>query len=147
MTTNADRAAILTDALRAGLEGDRDTLARLYTDDVTAWTPTLAMSSASELIAELDRRDDAFSEIELDTIPLDVAGDYACVEWRVTMTHTGTLEIESSSLEPTGLEVTINGVTIAEFRGDRICSLRQYWDELSVFEQLGLIDDLSNESD
>jgi ketosteroid isomerase-like protein len=140
MTSNAGRAAIVIDALRAGLVGDRDTLARLYTDDVTAWTPTLAMSSASELIAELDRRDDAFSDIELDAVPLDVGGDYACVEWRVTMTHTGTLEIESSSIEPTGLEVTINGVTIAEFRGDRICSLRQYWDELSVFEQLGLID-------
>jgi hypothetical protein len=30
-------------------------------------------------------------------------------------------------------------VTVAEFRGDRICSLRQYWDELSLFEQLGLL--------
>jgi hypothetical protein len=27
----------------------------------------------------------------------------------------------------------------AEFRGDRICSLRQYWDELTVFDQLGLL--------
>ena len=27
--------------------------------------------------------------------------------------------------------------SVAEFRGDRICSLRQYWDELSVFDQLG----------
>jgi hypothetical protein len=29
---------------------------------------------------------------------------------------------------------------VAEFRDDRICSLRQYWDELSAYEQLGLFD-------
>lgn len=38
-------------------------------------------------------------------------------------------------VEPTGTRITLNGVTVAEFRGDRICSIRQYWDELAVFEQ------------
>jgi hypothetical protein len=37
--------------------------------------------------------------------------------------------------------VTFHGITVAEFLGDRICSLRQYWDELSVFDQLGLLPD------
>ncbi len=147
MSSNAERAAILTDALRAGLEGDRDTLARVYTDDVRAWTPALAMSSVVELMAEADRHDDAFSEVDLDVIPLDVGGDYACIEWRATMTHTGTLQLEDSAVEATGLEITINGVTVAEFRGDRICALRQYWDELSVFEQLGLVGDGPPEGD
>jgi hypothetical protein len=58
------------------------------------------------------------------------------------MTHSGALEIKDAAVvEPTGLRITVNGATIAEFRGDRICSLRQYWDELSVFEQLGLFAD------
>jgi len=35
--------------------------------------------------------------------------------------------------------VTLHGITVAEFRSDRICSLRQYWDELDVFDQLGLL--------
>ena len=30
-------------------------------------------------------------------------------------------------------------MTVAEFRGNRICSLRQYFDRLSVLEQLGLL--------
>jgi ketosteroid isomerase-like protein len=37
--------------------------------------------------------------------------------------------------------ITVNGATVAEFRGGRICSLRQYWDELGVFEQIGLMVD------
>jgi ketosteroid isomerase-like protein len=39
------------------------------------------------------------------------------------------------------VRITINGVTVAEFRGDRICSFRQYWDEFAVLEQLGVLSD------
>ena len=33
----------------------------------------------------------------------------------------------------------VHGVTVAEFLGDRICSVRQYWDEFAVLEQLGVM--------
>jgi hypothetical protein len=89
---------------------------------------------------EFERRDDAFSDIDLEVSPLDVGGEYACVEWRVSMTHTGQIEVAAGKVvDPTGVRVTLHGITVAEFRGDRICSLRQYWDELSVFDQLGLL--------
>ena len=142
MTTNAHRATVLADALRAGLAGDRDRIAALATPDVAVWTPSIAASSLDDLLDQLGRGDGAFSDIELDVTPLDVGGDRACVEWRVTMLHTGALSmLDGAVLEPTGLGVTVYGVTVAEFRGDRICSLRQYWDELTVYEQLGLVGD------
>jgi ketosteroid isomerase-like protein len=142
VSTNTDRAATLADALRAGLARDRTRVAALATEDVTAWTPSVAASSLDELLDALDRADDAFSDHELDVTPLDVGGDHACIEWRVTMRHTGELPLlDGALLEPTGLEVTLHGVTVATFRGDRICSLRQYWDELSVYEQLGILGD------
>jgi ketosteroid isomerase-like protein len=142
VSTNADRAAILADALRAGLAGDRERVTALATPDVAVWTPSIAATSLDELLDQLGPGDGAFSDVELDVTPLDVGGDRACVEWRVTMLHTGALSMqEGAVLEPTGLDVTIHGVTVAEFRGDRICSLRQYWDELTVYEQLGLVGD------
>jgi ketosteroid isomerase-like protein len=127
MTTNAQRAQILERALRARVEGDRHTAERLYTDDVTAWTPAFSTSSRAELLAEFDRTDDAFSDVSVDISPLDVGGDFACAEWTVTM----------AALDPDGGRATVHGITIAEFQGDRICSLRQYWDELAVAELLG----------
>jgi ketosteroid isomerase-like protein len=140
VTSNAERAAILVRALRAGIEGNARTIEDVCTDDVRAWTPALWTASRAELMTELERRDDVFSDIELEVAPLEVSGDYACVEWSVTMTHTGPLTLaEGMTLDPTGTSVWLNGVTIAEFRDDRICSLRQYWDELGVFEQLGLL--------
>jgi ketosteroid isomerase-like protein len=57
-------------------------------------------------------------------------------------THTGPLVLAGGAVvQPAGTRITLNGATVAEFRGDRICSLRQYWDELAVFEQIGLMSD------
>ena len=140
MTSSAKRAEILVRALNAGVEGDRGAISDAYTDDVRAWTPASSTTSLTELMAEFERRDDAFSGIELEVAPLDVGGEYACVEWSVTMTHTGRFAVADGMIvEPTGVRVTLNGVSVAEFRGEQICSLRQYWDEFSVFEQLGLL--------
>jgi ketosteroid isomerase-like protein len=142
VTSNAARATVLMRALRAGLEGDGDALAELTTEDVKAWTPSKAVSSRTELIAEAERRDQAFSDVELEVAPLDVGGDYACAEWSVAMTHSGPLALAGGAVvEPTGTRITLNGVTVAEFRGERICSVRQYWDELAVFDQIGLMVD------
>lgn len=142
MTSNAGRATTLMRALRASIGGDGDAVRDLYTEDVKAWAPSRSASSLTELLAEIDRRDQAFSDVEVDVEPLDVGGDYACAEWSVTMTHTGPLTLAGGEVvEPTGARITVHGATIAEFRGDQICSLRQYWDELGVFEQIGLMPD------
>jgi ketosteroid isomerase-like protein len=140
MTSNLARAETLVRALRAAVDGDRQTLQGVFTDDVRAWTPALSTTSLTELLDELDRRDEAFSDVELDVAPLDVSGDYACVEWTVEMTHTGTVVLGGGKpIEPSGIRVTLHGVTIAEFLGDQICSVRQYWDEFTVLEQLGVL--------
>ena len=142
MTSNAGRATTLMRALRASIGGDGDAARDLYTEDVKAWAPSRSAASRTELMAEIDRRDQAFSDVEVDVEPLDVGGDYACAEWSVTMTHTGPLTLAGGEVvEPTGARITVHGATVAEFRGDRICSLRQYWDELGVFEQIGLMPD------
>jgi hypothetical protein len=138
VTTNAARAETLVRALRAGIDGDHDTVRTLVTDDVRAWTPTFATATRDDLIDALDRRDDTFSDIDLRATPLDVGGDFACVEWSVDMTHTGPLTLgPETTVEPTGARITVHGVTVAEFDGERICSFRQYWDEYSAVEQIG----------
>jgi ketosteroid isomerase-like protein len=139
VTTNEARATTLARALRAGIAGDREAVAAACTPDVRMWAPALSASSLTELLDALDTRDTAFSDIELEITPLDVGGDFACVEWTVRMTHTGALELGGgTTLDATNERVTVNGATIAEFDGDRICALRQYWDEFAVLEQLGV---------
>jgi ketosteroid isomerase-like protein len=119
------------------LERDHKAISDLCTEDVKVWTPVLFVSSRDDLISALERGSDAFSDAEADVAPLDVSGSYACAEWSVSLTHTGTFEASDGTVvEPTGARVTVHGVTVAEFRDERICALRQYWDESKVFEQL-----------
>jgi len=140
MTTNAERAATLERALRAGVDGDADTLRAVLTEDVRAWTPLLSTTDLAELLDELGRRDDAFSGHTLEMVALDVGGDFACVEWTVEMAQTGALALDDAVVvEASDARVTVHGVTIAEFAGDRICALRQYWDELAPLEQVGAV--------
>jgi ketosteroid isomerase-like protein len=138
MTGNDERALVLTRALEKSF--DHASVADLYTDDVRAWTPAVSTSSISELLAEVGRRDDAFTDVHVEVTALDVGGAYACAEWTVSMTHNGPFTLAAGSVvAPTGNRLTLYGVTVAEFRGARICSLRQYFDRLNVLEQLGLL--------
>jgi len=66
MTPDAARAATLVRALHASIEHDRGAAGDLYTEDMRAWTPAMSTASLSELMDEFERRDDAFSEIELE---------------------------------------------------------------------------------
>jgi len=140
MGSSADRAAALVQAIEATVTGDSRVVCELYADDVQGWSPTMTVTSAAELAVELEDRQDAFSDIELDVTPLDVGDDQACVEWIATATHSGPLVVdEDVVIEPTGGRFTLRGVTVADFEGDRIRAFRQYWDEVSLLEQLQLL--------
>jgi ketosteroid isomerase-like protein len=139
MGSSADRAAALVQAIEATVSGDSRVVGELYADVVQGWSPTMTVTSAAELAVELEDRQDAFSDIELDVTPLDVGDDQACVEWIATATHSGPLVVdEEVVIEPTGGRFTLRGVTVADFEGDRIRAFRQYWDEVSLLEQLQL---------
>jgi ketosteroid isomerase-like protein len=140
MGSSNDRAAVLVQAIEATVTGDSRVVRELYADDVQGWSPVMTVSSAAELAVELEDRQEAFTDIELDVAPLDVGDDQACVEWIATATHSGPLVIdEDVVIEPTGGRFTLRGVTIADFEGDRIRAFRQYWDEVSLLEQLQLL--------
>ena len=140
MGSSADRAAALVQAIEATVTGDSRVVCELYADDVQGWSPTMTVTSAAELAVELEDRQDAFSDIELDVTPLDVGDDQACVEWIATATHSGPLVVdEDVVIEPSGGRFTLRGVTVADFEGDRIRAFRQYWDEVSLLEQLQLL--------
>jgi hypothetical protein len=141
MMSSAERADLLERAIRAGVARDVDALGELVTDDVRVWTPRIASGSMAELLTALAEPDEAFRVVDLDVRALDVAGDFACVEWTAGLTHTGPItRADHTVVEPTGTRVIVHGVTVAEFAGARICALRQYADELAPLAQLGLVD-------
>lgn len=137
--TVARRAELLTATLRALATCDRDELRRTLTPDVRVWSPELATTTRDELIAALDARDEAFGEVSVDVRPLDVAGMQACAEWTMSTRLVGSIELaDGTVLEPNGSEIFLNGVAVADFDGDTIAALRQYWNVDSLYAQLGI---------
>jgi len=139
MTSNAGRAATLVRGLAAAVAADQNEIETVFAEDVKAWGPGLTADSRSELLAVYERRDDAFDDVSLEAVPLDVGGEFAAAEWTVTMTHTGAISFGDTNVEPTGQRVTVHGIAVAEFRGEQICALRQYWDEFALLEELGAL--------
>jgi ketosteroid isomerase-like protein len=141
MSSNAERAAALVRGIEASITGDSSVIAELYTDDVEGSSLTLRVTSAAELAVEFEDRVEAFSDIELQVNALDVGGDAACVEWVATATHSGPFVLDDDVvIDATGARLTLQGVTVAEFDGDRIRRFRQYWDEVALLEQLARSD-------
>ena len=139
MTDTAARIAVLRHALQTAATGDTTLIDRIYTEDVTGWSPVLEVFSRDDLTAELRDRGSAFSDVDLTLDPVDAVGDKLIAEWRLTATHTGDLALDDLRLEPTGRRIELRGVFIAEFEGDRIRSFRQYWNEVELIDGLGLL--------
>ena len=132
-------AAALVRGIEASIVGDSTVVSDLYTEDVRVSTPALNLESAVELAVEIEDRQSAFTDIDVEIRTLDVGGDRACAEWIVRFTHSGPLEVNDDAIDPTGSRVTMHGVTVADFEGDKISAFRQYWDEVALLEQLGLL--------
>jgi len=139
VTTNAARAATVARALRAGIERDHETLRTLVTDDVRAWTPAFATTARDELVAALDDRDDAFSDVDIHTTPSTSAATSPASNGRRHDPH-GPLTLDpDTTIEPTGTRVSVHGITVAEFDGEHICSFPSVLGRARVLERLGLV--------
>lgn len=137
--TAARRADVLSTTLRALATCNHDVLTRTLAPDVRVWTPELATATRDELLAAIDRRDEAFGDVSVDVRPLDVAGMQACAEWTLSTRLVGSIELaDGTVLEPNGSEIFLNGVAVADFDGDTIAALRQYWNVDSLYAQLGI---------
>lgn len=138
-TTNEERAARLSRAIVATVSGDTAQLHDLFTPDVLASGPSLQAFSREQLSEEIGRRVSAFSDRKVAVAALRVSGDQACVEWVASGIHSGQYESDRTApdvLEPTGRRVRLRAVSVAEFEGDQICSIRSYWDDASLLQDL-----------
>jgi ketosteroid isomerase-like protein len=124
-------------ALEAEMGETAEDLTKLCTDDVVGWSPLVSLSGLPAL-AELSAiRELAFSNVVVLTRGLDEVGNKVFAEWVVEADHTGPYVLSDDAvIAPTGRRVKLAGVTVAEFRGEKIRAFRTYFDDLSLIEQL-----------
>ena len=105
-TTASTQASAMRRLLQAAVTGDRDAMGDLVTADVTGWSPNLFVTSRDDLLTAMERRDDAFSGIEVQVQALEQVGDKAIAEWHVAVDHTGLLVVDDIALVTAAWTIT-----------------------------------------
>ena len=109
----------------------------LFTDDVVGWSPIATVSGLTDLVDLAAVNETTFSNVVILFRGLDEVGNKALAEWLIEADHTGPMVLgEDAVLEATGRHVRLAGVTVADFRGEKIRSFRSYFDDMSLIEQI-----------
>ena len=131
------RKDVLLKALEAEVGGASVDRATLFTDDVVGWSPITTVSGLADLADLAAGHDTTFSNVVIMFRGLDEVGNKAFAEWLIEADHTGPLDLgEDAVVEATGRHIQLAGVTVADFRGEKIRSFRTYFDDVSLIEQM-----------
>ena len=131
------RKDVLLKALEAEVGGASVDPATLFTDDVVGWSPIATVSGLTDLADLAADRETTFSNVVIMFRGLDEVGNKAFAEWLIEADHTGPMVLgEGAVVGATGRRVRLAGVTVADFRGNKIRSFRTYFDDLSLIEQI-----------
>ncbi len=76
----------------------------------------------------------AFPDLKPTVLASYLEGDTVITQWRMTGTH----QKELIGIEPTGTRCTVDGITIAKFRGGKLVEDVTQWDALGLMRQLGV---------
>jgi SnoaL-like polyketide cyclase len=96
-----------------------------------------AVASRSELEKAFKEQTEALANASVTIAVFDMIGSKAIAEWRMSAEHLQPITLgEDYVAEPTGQPFILAGATFAEFRGDRICAFRSYFDDAALLEQL-----------
>jgi ketosteroid isomerase-like protein len=132
-----DRGLVFRAALEAVVLGDTSRFLELFTDDLTFNSPHLAATSRAAVQAALGVPEVSLTDVAIVLLSLDAVGDRLMAEWRLDATFRSALLFDDDVLiEPTGAAVELTGASVAEFRGERICRFRHYFDESELLDQI-----------
>lgn len=77
----------------------------------------------------------AMSDMEYEVIDMIVEDDRVAFEFRASGRHTG----DGLGIPATNRRIETKGMVMATVRDGKIACVRQYWDRLSMYQQLGQV--------
>jgi steroid delta-isomerase-like uncharacterized protein len=131
-----DAVAVANRYFEAWNRRDPAAILASFTEGGAYSDPAAGEGVSGEAIAEYARGlFSAFPDLSFEIISVDPAGSgRVAAQWRMQGTNTGSL----AGLPPTGAAVDLPGADFIEVEGDRLRSVRGYFDQRAFAEQLGL---------
>lgn len=115
--------------------GDTSALDEIVHPDYVFRSPGEELRGREGLKALLDGYRAAFPDLRIEIDDLLVANDATVLEFTLTGTHRG----ELLGVSATGRRIKINGMVRSRFRDGRIAEEWEILDQLSLYEQLGVV--------
>jgi predicted ester cyclase len=128
--TKAERYRNLADRLFH--KRDLSAIDELFADDYQGEYAGKPVHGRAAFRASVEGMLAGLGDTRCDVIDTAESGDLLWAHWTCTGTHEGPL----FGLAPTNAPVTIHGLTLNRFKGDRIVWGLVKWDRLAVLEQL-----------
>jgi steroid delta-isomerase-like uncharacterized protein len=97
--------------------------------------PTTLLMGHAAMRSVLQTYVTAFPDFHLDVEQQITSGDFVVTRWRATGTHRG----ELNGIPPTGRPVVNHGCGITEFKNGQAIHRWEYWDNVNMLRQLGVM--------
>ena len=115
-------------------------LASMFAADAVYLEPTGHHQGREAIRAFLEAGGKAFPDIRLETSLVIEEGDTVVAEWTVRGTNSGPLPMrDGTEIPATGKTLEYPGVTVGEVRNGKFVTMRDYFDNVTVMSQLGLM--------
>ena len=116
--------------------------AQMLADDYTAEYPGVPVLNKAQSFAYNQRFVTAFPDLHFDVHSVVAQGDQVFIHWTVSGTHTERLAtVTGRTIPPTRRRATVPGVMLLKVREGKILRGHMFWDQLSLLDQLGIMED------
>jgi predicted ester cyclase len=120
--------------------GDVEGLVNLYPEDATRVTPFGTFEGRAAIHEAASRDKAAFPDRTMTVDVIVEQGDTLAAEWTFVGTHTGPLVMpDGTELPPTGRRIEFKGMELVQSRDGKAAVHHQYWDNMAVAGQLGVL--------
>lgn len=138
----AEQIAVIQQRLDATNSRDWDAWQALHMEDAIRTAPELEepLVGAAAMRAAIEILGTAFPDYHLELTQAFGQGPWLAVQLHTTGTMTGPLLLSDGSLVPaTGQPIEQDWAALVRFEGDRIAEFHEFYDQLLLMEQLGLV--------
>jgi steroid delta-isomerase-like uncharacterized protein len=113
-------------------QGRREAIAELLTPDAVVHDGGVDTLGPDGFYPFFDRMRAMFSSLHVDVEDIVAEGEKVCVRWSCKARHTG----KGLGAAPTGVTITVTGISIFRVHDGRIVEGWQNWDMLGMMEQI-----------
>ena len=137
-TENEELALTVIEALNAG---DLSQWSQKLADDYTAEHPGVPTLNKTQSFGYNKRFLIALPDTHFEVHSVCTQGDQVFIHWTASGTHTERLvTVTGRTIPPTRRKASVSGVLLSEVREGKIVRERMYWDQLSLLDQLGIME-------